>query len=107
MGWSALFSQRFAGQPLKGVAIDFEGRRQLGECVVTTTGVEGSLIYTFSAALRDAVARDGQASFALDLMPARSLDWVTQAVSYTHLDVYKRQDRDRRGRRRHPCRHDL
>ena len=45
VGWSALFSQRFAGQPLKGVAIDFEGRRQLGECVVTPTGVEGSLIY--------------------------------------------------------------
>lgn len=82
VGWSALFSQRFAGQPLKGVAIDFEGRRQLGECVVTTTGVEGSLIYTFSAALRDAVARDGQASFALDLMPARSLDWVTQELAH-------------------------
>ena len=39
-------------------------------------------IYTFSAALRDAVARDGQASFALDLMPARSLDWVTQELAH-------------------------
>ena len=82
VGWSVFFSQRFAGQPLKGVAIDFEGRRQLGECVVTASGLEGSLVYAFSAALRDAVARDGQARLALDLLPARSLDWVTQELAH-------------------------
>ena len=82
VGWSAHFSDRHAGQPLKGVAIEFEGWRQLGEFVVTASGVEGSLVYAASAALRERVAAAGAATFLLDLLPARPLDWVQREVAH-------------------------
>ncbi len=80
--WSERFSSRYAGEPLKSVAIEFEGWRQPGEFVVTAKGVEGSLIYAASAALRDRIAAAGSATFLLDLLPARSLEWVQREVAH-------------------------
>jgi len=40
-----------------------------GEFVITDTGIEGSLVYAFSAPLREQIARDGQATFLVDLLP--------------------------------------
>jgi len=76
-GWSALFVQKFAGQPFKTVAITVPGEtvtsapvfRRKGEFVATSTGVEGSLIYAASHLLRDALLRNEQAGFLLDLLP--------------------------------------
>ncbi len=67
--WSDYLRSRHAGQPVKPVAASFEGRRQQGEFVLTDTGVEGSLVYSFAAALRDAIERDGRATWVLDLLP--------------------------------------
>jgi hypothetical protein len=49
-----------------------QAHRRQGECVVTATGVEGSLVYAFSALLRDEIAARGEATLRLDLCPARS-----------------------------------
>jgi len=76
VGWSQHLAAQQAGQPLKGVAIAFEGWQQAGEFVLTATGVEGSLVYAASALLRERIASSGDATFHLDLLPARSLDWV-------------------------------
>jgi predicted flavoprotein YhiN len=43
-----------------------------GECVVTDYGLEGGAIYTLSSALRDAIARDGEAVLTIDLIPGSS-----------------------------------
>lgn len=72
--WSEHFSQRFAGAPLKTVtlhATDEHGvtRQKTGECVVTATGIEGSLIYAFASLLRERINRSGSAGFQLDLAP--------------------------------------
>jgi uncharacterized flavoprotein (TIGR03862 family) len=80
-GWSAHLRERFAGEPVKPVAIsaaDPSGamHRQQGEFVVTETGIEGSLVYAFSAGLRDAIAARGQATLTLDLLPQHTLDQV-------------------------------
>ena len=80
-GWSDHLRQRFAGEPVKPVAItaaDSAGvvHRQQGEFVVTDTGVEGSLVYAFSAGLRDAIAAQGQATLTLDLLPQHTLEQV-------------------------------
>nr|WP_326536135.1 TIGR03862 family flavoprotein [Pseudorhodoferax sp.] len=75
-GWSALLRERFAGQPVKPVALQFNGRRQQGEFVLTATGIEGSLVYAFSRALREAIARDGCATLHLDLLPQTPLEQV-------------------------------
>ena len=86
-GWSEHFRSRFAGQPLKSVAIRFvdsAGRvfERKGEFVATATGVEGSLVYAASALLRDEIARSGLATFHLDLLPARSAQQVAAEVAH-------------------------
>ena len=80
-GWSAHLRERFAGEPVKPVTItaaDSQGvaHRQQGEFVVTQTGVEGSLVYAFSAGLRDAIAAQGHATLTLDLLPQHTLEQV-------------------------------
>ncbi|MDD3528915.1 MAG: TIGR03862 family flavoprotein [Gallionellaceae bacterium] len=75
-GWSDHFRDRFAGQPVKSVAVTFAGETRKGEFVVTEHGVEGSLVYAYSARLRDAIERDGAATFELDLLP----DWPADRV---------------------------
>ena len=78
--WSNYFRQRFAGQPVKPVAATVGGQRLQGEFVVTDTGVEGQLIYAVSAALRDAIARDGSAILWLDLLPQHEPAKVLEEV---------------------------
>ena len=80
--WSPHFTQRHAGQPLKSVAIGFEGWHQRGEFVVTAGGVEGSLVYAASSALRDGIAADGHATLTLDLLPDRSPGWVATELAH-------------------------
>ena len=87
-GWSPFFAQRFAGQPLKTVALELPAApgaapwRRKGEMVATATGLEGSLVYAASGLLRDALARDGQAGFMLDLLPDLSLERVYAEISH-------------------------
>lgn len=72
-GWSEHLRQRFAGQPLKTVAARTnDDDAQQGEFVLTDTGVEGSLVYAFSARLRDRIAAEGQATWLVDLLPQHS-----------------------------------
>lgn len=79
--WSPTFKARFAGSPLKRVALTFEGRVARGEAVVTAGGIEGGLIYLFSRALRRAIERDGEARPSLDLRPDLALDALAQRLA--------------------------
>jgi hypothetical protein len=72
--WSAPFRDRFAGEPLKTVALSFAGRTVRGEAMIARYGVEGGAIYALSAALRDAIERDGRAVLAIDLRPDLATD---------------------------------
>ena len=81
-GWSAFFREKFAGAPVKPVAIAVDGQApRQGEFVVTATGVEGSLIYALSAAIREQINRAGQAVIHLDLLPNRSREQVAAALN--------------------------
>jgi len=84
--WSEHFSGRFAGEPLTTVAIISIGAdgvelRKQGQFVVTAGGVEGSLIYALSAALRDQIMADGGATIYLDLLPDLSAQRVADEVA--------------------------
>ncbi len=69
IAWSAHLRQRFAGTPLKNIALDFGGERVRGEAVVADYGIEGGAVYALSPVLREAIARDGQAMLSIDLRP--------------------------------------
>ncbi|WP_339542691.1 TIGR03862 family flavoprotein [Pseudomonas sp. JAI120] len=80
--WSELMVSKFAGAPLKNVAIGLgNDKPRLGECVITTTGIEGSLIYALSAPIREAINRNGSATVHIDLLPSKPLDRVQAALA--------------------------
>ena len=86
IGWSEHFASRHAGAPLKPVTahwLDANGIAHAlqGECVVTATGVEGSLIYALSATLRDAITEHGEVTLHLDLAPGRDIERLTRELS--------------------------
>ncbi|MEY4751168.1 MAG: hypothetical protein RIQ60_3382 [Pseudomonadota bacterium] len=86
IAWSPYLVKRFAGTPLKNVAIEFTdlaGARwhRLGEAVLSAHGLEGNLVYAASAGLRELIAAQGRAAITLDLLPHRSLDDLTRALA--------------------------
>ena len=85
-GWTEHFRSRFAGHPLKTVALSFARSggapfNAPGEFVVTDTGVEGSLVYAASALLREHIAAHGHAQVQIDLQPGRSAQFVHDEVA--------------------------
>jgi uncharacterized flavoprotein (TIGR03862 family) len=84
--WSTFFRERFAGVPVKPVAInvtdvDEKVQNRQGEFVVTDTGIEGSLVYAMSAAIRGRLLADGKATIELDLVPDLPLQRVIDEVT--------------------------
>jgi uncharacterized flavoprotein (TIGR03862 family) len=80
-GWTDFFRSKFAGAPMKNVALSFQHFHQPGEFVITDTGVEGSLVYAASGPVRDTIAAKGEAIVHLDLLPQRDLNFVTAEVA--------------------------
>ena len=86
IAWSAHFQERFAGQPVKSVIascadINGEEIKRQGECVITSTGIEGGLIYALSAPLREQIAKNGSTTLHLDLAPGKTFERVLAEVS--------------------------
>ncbi|MGE0645565.1 MAG: TIGR03862 family flavoprotein [Nitrospira sp.] len=84
--WSEHFRMKFAGHPVKTVEVlvrTVEGTviRQLGEFVITESGVEGGAIYVVSAALRDVIEKDGTAMLWIDLIPGRTQPRLAQDLA--------------------------
>ncbi|WP_065257560.1 TIGR03862 family flavoprotein [Pseudomonas bananamidigenes] len=80
--WSELMVSKFAGAPLKNIGIGLnDDVPRLGECVITATGIEGSLIYALSAPIREAINQYGAAVIHIDLLPGRPVDKLQAALS--------------------------
>lgn len=86
VNWSDYLREKFAGAPLKSVALKFTSvqghvvERQ-GEMVIGRHGVEGSLVYAFSREIRQCLNAQGSATFLLDLLPGRSADRIRSEVA--------------------------
>jgi uncharacterized flavoprotein (TIGR03862 family) len=78
--WSAIFRDRFEGQPLKRIALSFGGRSARGEAVITGKGLQGGGLYALSNVLREAVASHGHAVLLIDLLPDRSATALEQKL---------------------------
>ena len=59
--------QRFAGAPLKNIALQCGGSSSIGECVLTQHGIEGQAVYALGPEVRTMIAREGHATLLLDL----------------------------------------
>lgn len=85
--WSEHFASRHAGAPLTTVAITFvnaQGQKEWrkGQFVVTSTGIEGSLVYALSSPLRDQIAANGSTTIWIDLAPDHDPDRVLAEVTH-------------------------
>ena len=74
MHWSPLFTERFAGTPLKTCQFTMGSKSVRGEAIITAQGMEGSAIYALSAALRAQIAHAGAAELTIDLKPDLSVE---------------------------------
>jgi len=79
--WSAVFKDRFEGQPLKGVEFKFGAQAIRGEAIVTRSGIEGGAIYALSADLREAIAKSGEAILQVGLRPDLGAKELTSKLS--------------------------
>lgn len=90
IGWSEPML-RFAGTPLKRIALSCGAARVRGEAMVTAAGLEGGAVYALSAAMRAALDTGGTAELAVDLRPdldmgqlARKLEAVPERYSLSN-----------------------
>jgi uncharacterized flavoprotein (TIGR03862 family) len=79
--WTPHFRERYDGHPVKSAVLSFGSFRQQGEFIVTEEGVEGGLIYSASAMLREEIYTRGKAILSLDLAPDRSVEWLREKLS--------------------------
>ncbi|MBN9397299.1 MAG: TIGR03862 family flavoprotein [Candidatus Melainabacteria bacterium] len=86
VAFTAHLREKCANLPLKAVALthtDVLGNTQTkrGELMIADYGIEGSLIYAFSAQIRDAIYKYGKTTIYLDLAPERTLQQVRDLVA--------------------------
>ncbi|MCK8781957.1 TIGR03862 family flavoprotein [Rhizobium sp. NTR19] len=79
--WSESFRERFAGHPVKSVLTTSDAGSHQGEFVISRHGIEGSLVYAHSAALRDQLEAEGRAVLVLDLAPGRTEERLTRDLA--------------------------
>ena len=86
VNWSEHLRERFAGQPVKSVSLAFTdvndvAQQRQGDFVITRYGIEGSLVYAFAAAVREAIVHNGRATLYLDLLPAHSQEHIAEKLA--------------------------
>jgi uncharacterized flavoprotein (TIGR03862 family) len=74
VGWSAVFRERFAGEPLKNIGLRLDEVTARGDAMIAGYGLEGGAVYALGAAPREAIARSGRAVVEIDLRPDLSVE---------------------------------
>ncbi|MCC7252157.1 TIGR03862 family flavoprotein [Hyphomicrobium sp.] len=72
VAWSDVFRTRFAGQPLKRIALTLGAETVRGEAMIAAEGLEGGAVYALSAPIRNAIVAHGTAGLHIDLRPDES-----------------------------------
>jgi uncharacterized flavoprotein (TIGR03862 family) len=78
--WSEIFRSRCEGEPLKRIALSFDGRSVRGEAVITGQGLQGGGLYALSDILREAITREGHAVLLIDLLPDKNVTALEQKL---------------------------
>jgi len=81
VAWSPHFREKFDGYPIKSAVLSLGDFHQQGEFIVTKEGVEGGVIYSASALIRDEIDAHGRAIISLDLKPDRTIEWLAEKLS--------------------------
>lgn len=79
-GWTDIFKDKFAGQPLKTVALTHKGDSARGDMMIDRNGVEGGVIYALSSAIRTAIEEKGNAEIHIDLRPDMTQETIDKKL---------------------------
>ena len=79
--WSESFRERFAGTPLKRIALTSGEVSTRGEAVITRYGLEGGAVYALSGKLREEILATGKAVLHVSLRPDLSETQLTGKLS--------------------------
>lgn len=78
--WGAHIAEKFAGTPLKRIAVSCGDVRVRGEALVTRSGVEGNAIYTLNPAIRTHLASHLPAKLIVDFRPDMLRDEIVRKL---------------------------
>jgi len=78
--WSDYLITKFAGTPLKSVAIKHKDFSHKGEMIITKQGIEGNAVYALSANLRESIRSEGSAILYIDLRPEMSEELLAKKL---------------------------
>lgn len=81
VAWSAVFRDRFAGEPLKNIGLRLGEITARGDAMIAGYGLEGGAVYALGAAPREAIAAGGRALIEIDLRPDLSLEALAARLS--------------------------
>jgi hypothetical protein len=81
VNWSEHMRSRFAGAPLKRIAVSADGATNRGEIVITRAGLEGGAIYALTPLIRDAVSKRSTAVVVIDLRPDVTMDELARRLA--------------------------
>jgi uncharacterized flavoprotein (TIGR03862 family) len=79
--WTDGFVERFAGEPLKAVALTCGAATVRGDAVVSRTGIEGGAVYAVSRALREALDGGGAVTLSVDLRPDQTQAELAERIA--------------------------
>jgi len=85
VAWSETFRDRFAGQPLKPVALTLGEETVRGEAMIARYGLEGGAVYALSARLRTALEAAGTVELTLDLAPDQTVEALAERLAKGRL----------------------
>jgi uncharacterized flavoprotein (TIGR03862 family) len=78
--WEQVFIKEQAGKPIKNIAITCNAKTINGECVVTSFGLEGGVIYALSSEIRNEYNKSGKALVHIDLKPQLSHEEIVRKM---------------------------
>ena len=78
--WNPYFIKENEGNPLKNIAISCLEKRQKGEAVITSFGLEGNAIYALSPQIRTQLNSHKKAEIQIDFKPTFTLENVYSKI---------------------------
>ncbi len=79
--WGDEFQKKFAGTPLKNIAIQAYGQTFKGEAIITEYGLEGNAIYPLVPLMRETLAKKERAYVFIDFKPNSTVEMLQSKIS--------------------------
>lgn len=81
--WSNVFKDKFAGHPVKNIALLCGDVSVNGEMMIAEGGIEGGAVYALSSHIRDAITQNGDCTLYIDLRANQTREDILHKLNRT------------------------